>query len=265
MVLSVFLLTLPIYFLTILQVFIAGEYYMPLYLQSVHGSSAMGSGILVLPLVIMEAVSGVLTGVIIQRTGRYLDLIWIGLAFMTVGNGLYIKLSVDSHIGEIIGYQILSGLGIGFLFQTPIIAIQATVSQEDTATVTATLGFVRNMANAFSVIIGGVVFQNSMAKRQDSLLASGMSPSMAAHMSGGSASANIESIGAITDIAQLLAVREAFAWSLKNMWILYTSMSALGILFSAFILRLKLNKEHVETKTGLKVEATPAVENVPCV
>ncbi|KAJ5508684.1 Major facilitator superfamily domain general substrate transporter [Penicillium freii] len=243
-------------------VFIAGEYYIPLYLQSVHGSSPMSSGILVLPLVIMEAVSGVLAGVIIHRTGRYLELIWIGLALMTLGNGLYINLTVNSHIGEIIGYQILSGLGIGFLFQTPIIAIQATVSQEDTATATATLGVVRNMANAFSVVIGGVVFQNSMTKRQASLLDSGMSPSMAAQMSG-DASASIEYIGSINDKAQLLAVREAFAWSLRNMWILYTCMSALGILFSLFIPKVKLNKEHVETKTGLKIEATPAVEHMP--
>lgn len=220
----------------------------------------MSSGILVLPLVVMEAVSGVLTGAIIHRTGRYLELIWIGLAFMTLGNGLYIKLSVDSHVGEIIGYQILSGLGIGFLFQTPIIAIQATVPQEDTATATATLGFVRNMANAFSVIVGGVVFQNSMTKRQPGLLESGMSSSMAARIAGDSA-ASIEYIGAIDDKAQLLAVREAFAWSLRNMWILYTCMSAVGIFFSAFILRANLNKEHVETRTGLKIEAATAVGN----
>lgn len=235
---------------------------MPLYLQSVKGSSPMRSGVLILPLVVMEAFSGMLTGAIIHRTGRYLELIWGGLILMTIGNGLYINLDVDSSIGEIVGYQILSGLGAGFLFQTPIIAIQATVSQEDTATATATLGFIRNMATAFSIVIGGVVFQNSMGERQGSLLASGMSASLAAQMSGDSAAASIESIKDITDPAQLAAVREAFAWSLRNMWILYTCMSAVGILFSAFILKSKLNKEHVETKTGLNHEKTPVSEEL---
>ncbi|KAJ5479152.1 hypothetical protein N7530_004661 [Penicillium desertorum] len=242
-------------------VFIAGEYYIPLYLQSVHGSSPMGSGVLILPLVVMEAFSGMFTGAIIHRTGRYLELIWIGLVLMTIGNGLYINLSVGSSVGEIVGYQILSGLGAGFLFQTPIIALQAMVSQEDTATATATIGFIRNMATAASIVIGGVVFQNSMGQKQSSLLDSGMSTSMAAQMSGDSAAASIESIKFITDPAQLRAVREAFAWSLRNMWILYTCMSAVGVFFSAFILKTKLNKEHVETKTGLNVEKTP-VENV---
>ncbi|OQE04198.1 hypothetical protein PENSOL_c001G01363 [Penicillium solitum] len=241
-------------------VFIAGEYYIPLYLQSVHGSSPMGSGVLILPLVVMEAFSGMFTGAIIHRTGRYLELIWIGLVLMTIGNGLYINLGVGSSVGKIVGYQILSGLGAGFLFQTPIIAIQAMVSQEDTATATATIGFIRNMATAASIVIGGVVFQNSMGQRQSSLLASGMSTSMAAQMSGDSAAASIESIKFITDPEQLLAVREAFAWSLRNMWILYTCMSAVGVFFSVFILKTKLNKEHVETKTGLNIEKTPVVE-----
>lgn len=220
----------------------------------------MGSGVLILPLVVMEAFSGMFTGAIIHRTGRYLELIWIGLVLMTIGNGLYINLGVGSSVGKIVGYQMLSGLGAGFLFQTPIIAIQAMVSQEDTATATATIGFIRNMATAASIVIGGVVFQNSMGQRQSSLLASGMSSSMAAQMSGDSAAASIESIKFITDPEQLLAVREAFAWSLRNMWILYTCMSAVGVFFSAFILKTKLNKEHVETKTGLNVEKTPVVE-----
>ncbi|KAJ5773340.1 Major facilitator superfamily domain general substrate transporter [Penicillium paradoxum] len=243
-------------------VFIAGEYYIPLYLQSVHGSSPMGSGVLILPLVVMEAFSGMFTGAIIHRTGRYLELIWIGLILMTIGNGLYIDLGVGSSVGKIVGYQILTGLGAGFLFQTPIIAIQAMVSQEDTATATATIGFIRNMATASSIVIGGVVFQNSMGQKQSSLLASGMSASMAAQMSGDSAAASIESIKFITDPAQLLAVREAFAWSLRNMWILYTCMSAVGVFFSAFIPKTKLNTEHVETKTGLNVEKTPVVTAV---
>lgn len=181
---------------------------------------------------------------------------------MVIGNGLYIHLDVDSSLGEIIGYQLISGTGAGFLFQTPIIAIQAMVSQDDTATATATLGFVRNMATASSIVIGGVVFQNSMSQMKPSLLATGMSESLAEQMTGNSAAANIEYIGQIDDPAQLRAVREAFAWSLRNMWILYTCMSAAGLFFSAFILKARLNKEHVETVTGLNQEKKAIVQNV---
>ncbi|KAJ5225696.1 Efflux pump dotC [Penicillium chermesinum] len=246
-------------------VFIAGEYYLPLYLQSAKEASPMRSGVLILPLVLAEAFSGMITGAVIHRTGRYRELVWLGLILMTIGNGLYIHLDAFSSLGEIVGYQFLSGIGAGFLFQTPIIAIQAAVSQEDTATATATLGFVRNMATACSIVIGGVVFQNSMGEMKSSLLAVGMSDRLASQMTGGSAAANIEYIKDIHDPAQLLAVKEAFAWSMRNMWILYTCMSAVGVFFSAFILKARLNKEHVETVTGLREEKRPPTEAVTSV
>jgi MFS family permease len=252
-------------------VFIAGEYYFPLYLQSVKEASPMRSGVLILPLSIAEALSGIVTGVIIHKTGRYLELIWIGMALMVIGNGLYIHLDVSTSIGEIVGFQILSGVGAGFLFQTPIIAIQAMVSQEDTATATATLGFIRNIAIASSIVIGGVVFQNSMGEMKPSLLASGMSDSLAEKLTGDSAAANIEYIKDIKNSTQLLAVKHAFAWSMRNIWILTTCMAAVGLICSAFILKTQLNKEHVETVTGLKSEKAPveddmelhAVQNLP--
>ncbi|EAW13285.1 MDR family MFS transporter [Aspergillus clavatus NRRL 1] len=240
-------------------VFIAGEYYIPLFLQSVKEASPMRSGILVLPLVLSEAFAGIVTGAIIHRTGRYRELIWLGMTLCTIGNGMYINLDVDSSLGEILGYQILSGIGAGFMFEPPIIAIQAMVSQDETATATATLGFIRNLATSSSIVIGGVVFQNSMSRMKSSLLAVGMSAELASQMSGDSAAANIEIIKTIQDPAQLLAVKKAFAWSLRNMWILYTCMSALGILAGAFISKARLNKEHVETKTGLKSEKSDSV------
>lgn len=218
----------------------------------------MRSGVLILPLVLAEALSGMVTGAVIHKTGRYLELIWLGLILMTIGNGLYIHLDAFSSLGEIIGYQFLSGIGAGFLFQTPIIAIQAAVSQADTATATATLGFIRNMATACSIVIGGVVFQNSMGQMKPNLLATGMSDSLASAMTGGSAAANIEYIKDIENPAQLLAVQVAFAWSMRNMWILYTCMSVVGVIFSAFIIKTKLKKEHVETVTGLGQEKMPA-------
>jgi hypothetical protein len=130
------------------------------------------------------------------------------------------------------------------------------VSQDETATATATLGFIRNLATASSIVIGGVVFQNSMAHMKPEFLAAGMSEDMAEKMSGDSAAANIELIKTLGDATQVLTVRNAFSWSLRNMWIMYTCMSGLGIFASVFVLKTRLGKEHVETKTGLKEKET---------
>lgn len=212
----------------------------------------MRSGLLILPLGLIEAFAGLITGAVIHRTGRYVELTWLGLVLLAIGNGLFANLDAYSSLGEIIGYQIVAGFGSGFLFEPPIIAIQAMVSQDDTATATATIGFIRNLAMSSSIVIGGVVFQNSMERMKPKLLAAGMPERLATRMSGQSAIANVDVIRTIHDPAQLTTVKEAFAWSLRNMWVFYTAMCGIGLFACAFMPRIKLNKEHVETQTGLR-------------
>src|SRR5437868_6861800 len=96
-----------------LQVFISAEYYLPLYFQSVQQASPLHSGLLILPIIVTEASMGILTGVLIHRTGRYLEFIWIGTTFMTLGWGLLIDLNAQSTLREIIPFQIVAGIGSG--------------------------------------------------------------------------------------------------------------------------------------------------------
>ncbi|TVY44625.1 MFS-type transporter [Lachnellula cervina] len=236
------------------MVYIGAEYYLPLYFQSVKGSSPLGSGLLVMPITVTEAIAGVLVGVIIHRTGRYLEIIYVGVLLMTLGNGLYILLSPKSGLVEIIFSQIVAGSGAGLLFHSPLIALQARVSQENTATATATSTFVNNLATALSVVIGGVLFQNSMDIRVTSLALppTNLPSNITDLLSAGGAAANVMLVSSIQDQAQRSAVREAYAWSLRNVWILYTGISAMAVVTSVFIKKHHLTKDHTETKTGLK-------------
>lgn len=221
----------------------------------------MRSGILVLPVIVVEASMGVTAGAVIHWTGRYLELIWIGTIFCAIGTGLYIDLTATSSLGEIVGFQIVTGIGGGLLFEPPLIALQNTASQEDTAAATATQGFIRNLATSIAVVIGGVVFQNSMSMRTPELRSTGLSDSLAEKLSGDNAAANIETIKSIKNPMQLLAVKQAYAWSMRNMWIFYTGIAGIGVIASAFISRQKLSVEHTETKTGLREE--PSKEGSP--
>lgn len=173
------------------------------------------------------------------------------MASLTIGNGLYIYFNATSSIAEIVIFEAIAGIGAGLLFEPPLIALQALVSQDDTATATATLGFFRNLATSFSIVIGGVVFQSGMQLQVPKLRMAGLSAEIIQQVSAGNAAANVMVIGTISDPAQQLAVKEAFAFSLRNMWILYTCVSAVGLLASAFIAKQALSKEHTETKTGI--------------
>jgi MFS family permease len=237
-----------------LQVFVAGEYYLPLYFQSVREASPLQSGLLTLPITVMEALTGIFVGVFIHRTGHFLELIYIGTVLATIGSGLYIHFSATSSVGMIIAFEIITAVGVGLLFEPPLLAIQATVPQDDVATATSTAGFVKTLAMAMSVVIGGVIFQNAMDHRVASLGAPPVSlqQSFLDLLSDGKAAANVRVVSLIHDPVQKLAVKQAFAWALRNMWIFYACLAGLCIVCSVFIERQHLSKAHIETRTGLK-------------
>jgi MFS family permease len=207
-----------------------------------------------MPITTTQAITGILAGIVIHRTGRYLEMIYIGVALMTIGNGLYILLSPSTTLAEIIIFQLITGIGVGLLFQAPMIALQALVSQDDTATATATFSFVRSLATSLGVVFGGVIFQNSMDMHVPPLSSPPVNlPSNVTDLlTKGGAAANVMLSNTIVDTVQRDAVRGAYSWSMRNMWIFYTGISALALLSSAFIKRHHLRSDHVETKTGIK-------------
>jgi hypothetical protein len=239
-------------------VFIAGSYYLPLYFQAVIGATPLLSGVYLLPFALSLSFASVPTGLFIKKTGRYLPPIWFGLFFMALGFGLFIDLGAKANWAKIIMFEIVAGLGVGPNFQAPLIALQTLVPRRDIATATATFGFIRNMATSISVVIGGVVFQNEMQKRYPSLVAS-LGERTANLLSGGTAGA---SVGIVKDLppAQRAIARQAFAKSLRTMWIMYVAFAVLGLVASTFIGTHELSREHQVTKTGLVEEEAKRLE-----
>lgn len=234
------------------MVLIGIEYYMPLYLQSVQQASPLRSGVLLLPLIIVLAVVEITAGFMVYRTGRYREFIWAGSLLMAIGTGLFTTFGADTSVAMVVGLEIVGALGPTLIFQAPMAAIQNSVSQAETTAATASLLFLQSIAMSLSVVVGGVVFQNSMDARQSSLAAAGLSKSILEALSGSQAAANVATTQSIQDASQRQAVLEAFAWSIRNMFILYTCLAAIAVVASVFIKHEKLNTEHTETKTGIQ-------------
>jgi hypothetical protein len=228
------------------------EYYLPLWFQSVKQTSPLKSGLLILPLMVTGACVDIIVGIVIHRTGRFREITWLGVVFMTLGMGLYILLSRTTSLAAVVGIEILGGVGVACLFQTPLLAIQNTVSQADTAGATATLGFLRNIAASFSIVLGGVVFQNSIASRHSTLAASGLNAEILNVLTGGKAAANLHVVASIKDKVQRDAVKDAFAWSLRNLFGMYTGIAGVALVASLGVRQGVMSEEHTETRTGVK-------------
>lgn len=133
-----------------------------------------------------------------------------------------------------------------------LVGLQAHVRQDNIATATAIYGFVRELASAIGIVIDGVVFQHGMSTRSSDIKASGASAQMIAQFAGANSTANTLAVKDIPNEAVRQTVKEAVAFSLRNMWIFFTAISIVGIIATLWIKHKTLSEEHTETKTGLK-------------
>jgi len=183
-----------------------------------------------------------------EKTGRYLELLRGGLFLMTLGLGLFINFQPYIDWPRIILFLGIVGIGFGPNFHAPLIALQTRLQPADVAAGTATFGFVRMLSGAIGVVLGQVIFQSQMQIHNSDLLGAGVSPDVVANLAKGSAiSSTTGANSSDLDPAIRLAKTESFS----KMWILYTLISAMGLLASMGIRKVKLSREHEEFRTGL--------------
>ncbi|KAJ7683216.1 cephamycin export protein cmcT [Mycena rosella] len=139
-------------FLTVVQVF-----YLPTFYQLAYGYSPVKSGLLVLPLTLVQTAASTGSGLIVTATGRYRELILAGWAIWAVGLGLMATLNERSSLGQQIGYSLLTGIGVGQTFQPSLVAVQGALERKDMAVVTAMRSFARNIGGTIGLAITGTI------------------------------------------------------------------------------------------------------------
>ena len=230
------------------------DFYLPLFFQSAKTQSPVTSGVLLLPLILSESTTGMVSGWYVHKTGRYIELVWLGQALMAAGYATWSHWDANTSIAEICLTQILAGIGTGMLFSPPLIALQARVLQKDTATASATFSLARNVATLLAVVSGQTIFQNGMDMHKGDLMAAGLNSSLRTAFAGNQAAASVGLISQVPNAGQRLAVEQAYAGSLRSVWIMDACIIAVGFLCSVLLTKSKLSSEHVATKTGLEKE-----------
>ncbi|KAI6359942.1 hypothetical protein MCOR25_006884 [Pyricularia grisea] len=124
-------------------------YTLPIYMQSIKDASAATSGIWSIPLIL-----GISVFIIVSATAmpRIPWPVWIlvGPLIMTTGAACLYTLTTDSSVARLLGYQVLTGAGIGLVLQVPLAANQGLVAAADKPSV---IGM-----TLFFETIGSVIF-----------------------------------------------------------------------------------------------------------
>ena len=176
-----------------------------------------------IPFSVGAAIVSAVTGILVTRLGSYRPIMWFGWTVMTLGWGLMIQLDDTSNDAEKVLYLLVTAIGVGCLFQTPLIGLQAAMPLRDMATSTATFGFLRTLGGTIGISIGQAIY-SSVLKQKISSLGIDFDTSPAALA---------ESVRTLKDIADPTIrqqVIHAFAQSISTIWIVNTPLAGVGML-----------------------------------
>ncbi|KAF4766518.1 hypothetical protein HAV15_010474 [Penicillium sp. str.  len=109
------------------------SYYLPIYFQAVKDVSPTLSGVYMLPGILGQVIMAMVSGFAIGKTGYYLPWALGSAVLVAIGAGLVSTFQPHTSTVKWVMYQFIAGFGRGCGMQTPIIAIQSTLSPEQGA------------------------------------------------------------------------------------------------------------------------------------
>jgi len=145
--------------------------FLPLYQQTVQHLSAVGSGLMLIPMMVGVTVTSLIGGFVMTRTGRYKALPIIGGAIMSVAMFLLTGLGVNtSRLHSAIFFVVL-GVGMGFLMQITSVIVQNSVQPKDIGVASSSRTFFQQIGGSIGVALFGAIFARRLT---DALSATGV-------------------------------------------------------------------------------------------
>ncbi|KAI1304451.1 MFS general substrate transporter [Xylaria venustula] len=117
-------------------------YFLSVYFQAVQLKNRNRSGVLVLPTAIVIIPGSIIGCAVLSKFGKY-KIAHLGVALLAVGTGTFILFDQDSSLATYISLKLVARLGSGLLLAVLLPAVQAALTEKDTALSTATWSFIR--------------------------------------------------------------------------------------------------------------------------
>ncbi|OIW29104.1 putative MFS transporter [Coniochaeta ligniaria NRRL 30616] len=215
-------------------------FYLPIYFQSIHGQSAISSGVNMLPFLAFFALGAVSSGAVIGKT-RYLQPYQLISGLLTTaGMALFYTLEADSSKARYIGPQILFGFGLGFGNQIPMTAVQGLSKPEDMASSSGIVLMMQALSGTYFILIAGSIFANRMLHRLETTY-----PSIDAAKVIATGASELQKVFHGADLA---AVVDAYMDGIKDVFAFSLAASAVTVLV-ALVVPFKRLPDHSEKKT----------------
>ncbi|MEP6732742.1 MAG: DHA2 family efflux MFS transporter permease subunit [bacterium] len=141
--------------------FFGAEFLLPLYLQSLRGSTALQAGLALLPLALGAGVTMPIAGKLYDRIGPR-PLIVVGFALLLYNTWSLAHLTATTSYRFILVLMALRGLALGLAVQTPFTAALASVSHDATPRATSLVISTRLAMQAIGVAVLATLAASAM-------------------------------------------------------------------------------------------------------
>jgi MFS family permease len=139
-------------------------YFLPIWFQGVLGTSALQSGVNMIPYFLANAISSVVAGAFVSRIGYYVPPCLAGNAIATVGCGLLTMLSPSTSTAQWVGFEIIVALGFGLSIQQGFTAVQTVLPANRVAIGTAAVVACQSLGGSIFISAGTTIFQGHLSK-----------------------------------------------------------------------------------------------------
>ena len=233
--------------------------YIPLFVQVVVGASATGSGAALVPMMLGFAISALIAGQIMSRTGRYKALV-VGLFAIAIGGALLLA-RMDAATTELDAVRNMAviGLGIGGLLSVLTVVAQNAFPDRELGQISAGLRFFRSIGSTLGAAVLGALLTNRFAAALNAAippdvrralppeaLVTLQNPQNAlSDLATGGAGENLAALGqrgAEISAALAEAVRAATADSIAGLFVVTLATLVAGLLAALFLREIPLRK-----------------------
>ncbi len=214
--------------------------YLPTYLQMAKGVSVTESGLLLIPMMAGVMTMAILSGALINKTGRYRIFPILGTALAVVGLIMMTRLTVDTSLVAF-GFSVfILGSGMGLVMQNVVLAVQNAVDPHEIGVATSSNSFFREIGGSVGAAMFGTLFATRLTERLGPIF-----PDAAIGGSGhGGAPSSLtpEVVAALPEPTHTQVVT-AFADALAPAFWYLLPFLVLGFVVALFLKELKLSDE----------------------
>ena len=205
-------------------------YFLPIYFQAVLGATPTMAGVRLLPLVVFMPVAGIAGGAVLAKLGFYRPIHVVSYALMAIGLGTFILLDARSPTAMWASLQIIFAIGQGCTMSTLLPAIQAPLTEAETATTSSTYATVRSFGAIVAIAVSTSIFNQKSA----ALAAVAVSdPTVRSAFENGHAYelATAAFVGSFQDQLPLqAAIIEIYTYSLQLVWEVAAAFAGVALL-----------------------------------